>query len=267
MKKITFCVSFILSIIIVVFSSCTKTGPEGPTGAQGSSGASSGTITGHVFLTNQYGVTTDTGFALTGVRAILYNANNNTVLDSINVKSSGIFSFNVSTGIYTVVYRDTNYGQEEDQGFQYVGPGNLEIANKELAHIPNFNIIKVDLDSINHAQSNVIMTDTIAPDTKPRNIAIFFGSTPTASSAPGNYLGVYTYTIAANTNKFTVKIPMVNIYNAGIPSGATAYFAIYGAAYDYTTASEYQDYATGRTIYNALSATAITSLPTTIVMP
>ncbi len=266
-------ISFLLSAVAiisaaVVFNACTKTGPQGPSGSQGPAGPSySGSLTGHIFLSNQYGVLADTGIAYTGIRAILYNANTNAVLDSINVKSSGIYTFNVTTGMYTIAFRDTNYGQELYQGFQFIGPGNLELPNKELAHIPNFNIIKVVSDSINHVKAWVTFTDTITPDTKPRNLAIFYGANASVSSAPANYLGVSTYTIAANANKFVVTIPLENIYNAGIGSGNTAYFAVYGASYNYTAASTYQDYSTGRNIYNALTVTAVTTYPTSIVMP
>jgi hypothetical protein len=269
-------ITYLTSVLVlfsgaVLFNSCSKTGPTGPAGANGSTGPAgpsySGTLTGHVFLTNQYGDLADTGIAYSSVRAILYNANTMAVIDSINVKSSGTYSFNVTTGIYTLALRDTNYGQELYEGFQFIGPGNLEAPNKELAHLPNFNIVKVDLDSVNHAQSTVVMVDTIATSTMARNIAIFMGGSPSVSSAPGMYSSVYTYTLAANTNKFVVKIPLANIYGGGLQSGSTVYFAIYGAAYDYTTASEYVDYTTGRTIYNALSATPVTSVPSPIVLP
>jgi hypothetical protein len=258
-----------LLALVILVASCSKSPTNGTNGAQGPAGPSfTGSLTGHFFLTNQYGVIADTGIAYTGIRAILYNQSNNQVVDSVNVKSSGVYTFpTVTTGIYTIAFRDTNYGQSLDQGFQFIGPGNLELPNKECAHIPNFNIIKVDFDSINHAQSVVVFADTISPDPKPRMLAIFIGSAANVSSAPANYLTVYSYTLAANATRFLVRIPLTTIYNAGIGSGSNAYFAIYGASYDYTTASEYQDYTTGRNIYNAISATAVTTLPTQIVMP
>jgi hypothetical protein len=254
-----------LTLVIILLNACTKTGPQG---AEGTSGPSfTGSLSGHVILTNQYGIPVDTGISYSSVRVVLYNSNNS-VVDSMNVKSSGIYSIpNVTTGIYTLAFRDTGYGQGLNEGFQYVGPGNLEIANKGLVHTPNFNILKVIVDSVYHSQAVVSMLDTIAPDTKARNIAIFIGANPAVSSAPANYLVVYNYTIPANTNKFTVKIPFTTIYDAGINSGSTAYFAIYGAGYLYASSSEYIDYVTGRTIYNALSSTAVTTYPTPIVMP
>jgi hypothetical protein len=46
-----------------------------------------------------------------------------------------------------------------------------------------------------------------------------------------------------------------DIHDLGITTGSTLYFAMYGAATTFASASNYQDLATGRTVYNAISTT------------
>ena len=248
----------------LLFNGCTKTGPQGPQGTQGNAGPSlTGSITGHFILYDQYGSVQSVSKA--GASVVLYNANNQ-VLDSINPDTAGLYTINnVSTGIYTLAFSDTNYGQELHQDLEFTGGGTLNVDGK-MSVIPNFNITGITADSVNHTAQVIIISCTVTSDTRQRTLLTFVGTTASVSSNPANYLVAVPQNIKANQTTVTIVIPLGTLYSAGFSSGSTAYFAIYGAAGNYNNSSSYEDYVTTRTIYNAITATGYSPLPS-LVLP
>jgi hypothetical protein len=244
-----------------ILNSCSKPN-DGSQGPQGPSGpAYTGTLSGHVDLYDQYGSQI---LNSKSARVVLYNSSN-VVIDSVNADSTGAYSFSkISTGIYTLAFRDTGYGQQLHQNFQFLGGGDLNVDGK-ISRIPNFNITGVTIDSINHTTGNVILTCSVNADTKTRTLLIFASGSSSVSSDPANYLAVISQTIKANATSVVIQFPLNTLYNVGLTSGSTAYFAIYGATANYSSASNYEDYTTGRTIYTALTASAFSPAPTSVL--
>jgi hypothetical protein len=262
MKKTSLSSALILISTALLFNACTKTGTSGSQGPQGPAGpALSGTLSGHVDLYDQYGsqiLNTKTA------NVILYNSSN-TRVDSMNADSTGKYSFsNITTGIYTLAYRNLGYGQQLHENFQFLGGGDLNVDGK-ISQLPNFNITNITVDSINHATGNVVLTCSVNADTKARTLQIFASGNASVSSNPANYIAFATQSVKANAITVVINFPLSNLYNAGLASGATVYFAIYGGTANYGSASSYEDYNTGRTIYTALSSTYYSPVPTAVL--
>ena len=118
MKKSHIFSSLLIISGTLLLNSCSKTGDTGPQGPAGP--AYTGSITGHIDLDNEYGDLQPTA-ACKSVRVILYNASNK-VVDSVNADSTGKYIINnVVTGVYTMAFRDTGYGQELHEDFQLLG--------------------------------------------------------------------------------------------------------------------------------------------------
>lgn len=258
MKKHFLFSSCIIASAVIVLNSCSKdgaTGPEGPSGP-----AFTGSISGHVTLYNEYGDIQQPS-ASKSVRAVLYNSSN-VVVDSVNADSTGKYIINnVSTGLYTLAFRDTNYGQELHEGFQFLGSSQpLEIDGK-LSHLPNFTFT-VSGDSMHVSKTNdttIYVYGTVANSSlQARDLAVFIGNTSSVSSTPGTYSSIVsTITIAAGATTFSSAIQVNNFYLAGLMPGQMAYINVYAASVDYASSSEYENYATGQTTYNALGSSAI----------
>ncbi len=261
MKKVSLLPSLMILLAAFYFSSCSKPA-AGPAGPQGPAGPSyTGTISGHIDLFDQYGSQILNSKAS---YAILYNSSN-AQIDSVGADSAGYYGFsNISTGFYTIAYRAPGYGQQLRQSFQFLGGGTLNEDGK-ISQIPAFNIASVNADSINHATMNVVMNCSIVSDIKPRTLLIFASNNPATSANPANYLVDASQTVKANATTVVITIPLSNLYNAGMVSGSTVYFAIYGAATNYSTASSYEDFNTGRSIITAITATPFSPLPVTIL--
>jgi hypothetical protein len=248
--------------IAVMFNACSKTGNTGPQGTQGPAGPSyTGTITGHIDLYDQYG-----GQILNSktARAILYNSSN-VVIDSMNADSTGRYTFaNISTGFYTLAYRDSAYGEQLHQDFQFLGGGTLNVDGK-ISQIANFNITSITVDSINHATGNVVLSCAINTDTKARTLLVFASGNATVSNSPAYYLTYMSAAVKANATTVVINFPLSNLYDAGLVSGQTAYFGIYGAASNYGSSSSYEDLNTGRTVITCTSTAEFTPPPTAIL--
>ena len=259
MKKVYL---FVLAGVLLA-TACTKTGPQGPAGATGSAGpVLTGTISGHVILYDTYGSVI--GASKAGARVVLYNSNN-TVVDSLNADSTGFYSIpNVSTGIYMLAFRDTNFGQELHQNLEFTGGGTLNVDGK-MSRIPTFNITSVNADSVNHTLQTVVINCSITSYPRQRTLLVFIGATGYTSSLPSTYLMTVAQNVAAGKSAVTINIPLGALYSAGFNSGATAWFAIYGAASNYNGSSSYEDYNTTRNIYNAI--TTVPYSPFNLILP
>lgn len=137
MKKLSILISTIIVAGMLVFVSCTKTGPQGPSGANGATGPIIyGTISGNVIMANQYGVAVTNDY--TGGYILLKNSTTNATIDSVIANSSGQYAIgNVPTGTYNMECIYAGYGMNLHQNVEV--NGNLQLDNK-IAAIPNFNV-------------------------------------------------------------------------------------------------------------------------------
>jgi hypothetical protein len=245
---------FLFLAIAIFVVSCTKeetatTGPAGPAGP-----SLSGSLKGHIFCYDQYGVPVLVNLSKIGMKDSLNGTNN-----VVHPDSTGAYTFStLTTGNYSFTISANSYGMTEVENLQFVGGGTL-IHDVKISQIPSFNVLTC-YDSIAPASdTNVYIKGTVPPDIQVRTIAIFVGSNSSVSSSPSTYLDYFSASTKATGTTFSIAIPKTTFNNLGIAAGSTAYIAAYGAAVNYTSASEYEDITTGRTIFNALSSTPYTT--------
>jgi len=261
MKKVFIKIS-VLSIALTVATSCKKgdTGPGGPSGPAGPS--LTGNTQGVVNLYDVSGAKQLSATLQAGDSVILTNSSTNAVLKTVT-SATGAYSFNnLSTGTYNMTVSKPGYGKVITQGIQILGGGNTD-RNFSLSLIPSTNVTSTaisDTALVNGAggtPENYVRIRGYVPVSTSETTVIIFVSVVgggSASSAVGNYSTTYTTTIAPGVTKFTVNIPISNLYDLGFATGNTVSFAEYiiGGT---TSASSYVDWTTGQTVYTALSST------------
>ena len=239
-----------LTLLVAFTFSCKKeiTGPQGPAGPAGPS--LTGNISGYVWLYDQYGTRLYSN--LNGINVTL----NNTVIS--HVDSTGKYSFNgVLTGIYNINATDSLCGSELAPQFQFIGGGNVD-KDFKLSQIPTFTLSSCTaVDTVVNTINYVKVKGTLLSDSRARMVAVFISASSSVSSAPANYILVYSKQVSANATSFNILIPSTDLYAAGITSASTAFFAAYPAAINFSTSSTYEDFATGRTFFNAVGPSPI----------
>ncbi len=243
--------SFLLPALVLVMgiSSCTKskdgaTGPAGPVGPAGPSYI--GAISGHVSLFDQYGSKVLTGL---GNVYLAFDGYSTVAVDSSGYYIKG----SVGTGSYSISASNTGYGATHVNSFQFLA----DTLNRDvkLSAIPAFAPTSVTATALSGADS---LTLIFSADTRARNCIVFLNKGTAAGSTPDKYLLVYTKAIPANsTRPVFINIPAQDLANAGFTTGQTVYVAGYG--YVVGDASAYEDLATGKTVYTAVSATPVTT--------
>ena len=227
-------------------------------GCKKTSNLLSGNLYGFVSLYDQYGSKVYSGINSTSVTLVSTSGNilNNTT------DNTGKYTYsNITEGQYLLSYTNQGYGSILNAPLGFLGGGNID-HDVKLSAIPNFfDTLLSAVDTLN----TIVLNGTFSgSDTRKRTYVVFVGSTPAVSSAPANYLTYYTGTANNNLTTFTQKIPVSDLNDAGFVSGATVYFSVYGAAADFATASDYEDYTTGRLNFSAVSTAAKTI---SIVLP
>jgi len=269
MKKVKALLSLLaFAGIVYTISSCSKTGATGATGSAGAQGVPgapgpvlTGTINGYVLLNDEYGNPVTSG--LSSAWVLLFNSADNSKVDSVNADSTGKFTMsNIKTGNYTMIAMSIGYGSAYHQNLEFNG-GTLTVDNK-LSAIPNFNVTNAS-DSIRHKTNQVYIYGNIPLDSRQRTLLIFVGNTASTSASPSTYVFAATQAVPADSSRYTITIPLGTIYGNGFASGNTAYFAIYGAANNYTN-GDYTDFASGRLVYTPITPTPYIPLPS-IVLP
>ncbi len=254
--------SFIIVFMAaILFGGCAKdgaTGPAGPAGATGVTGPiATGNLFGYVKKWDQYGsaITTD----LSGVSVNLTGGsfNLNTTTDS-----TGKYSFdNITTGYYTLKYTDSLFGFNQVNYNLFLGGATVPRANVNMSKIPNFYMTALAFtDTLITNDSSIVVTCTLnASDNNQRAGILYVGTSAGVSSNPATYLNYYTKNITALSTTFKVVIPLSDLYNLGFTPGQTVYFAGYGISLGFNTNSSYEDFVTGRSVFTAISTTAVTS--------
>lgn len=210
-----------------------------------------GVIKGHIHLYDQYGSTVASG--LRGIELTLSGYQKTAVTDS-----NGYYAFNyISSGTYSIYVHDTAtaiaFGDTRAENVQFLKDSLIK--DISLSAVPDFSpsAISAILDTSTKTDSIVL---AFTADTNTRAAIVFVNSNSAVSASPSNYLLTYIVSIPANATTVGLSIPASDFHNAGINSGATAYFAAYGyVVHDY---SLYQDYSTGKNVYTAISTSAAT---------
>jgi len=237
-----------LLVVIIGANSCKKvetTGPQGPAGP-----SLTGNLKGHVYCYDQYGST-----VLTDISGIKDSLNGTTKV--VVTDTNGLYTFaGLTTGNYSFTITANGYGQSKVENIQFVGGGDT-YHDVKLSQIPSFNVLTLT-DTI--IGTNVIIKGTLPTDTKIRSVILFVGNVSNVSALPQYYLDYFSKSTTATVlNSFSITIPQSDFIDLGIASGNKAYFAAYGAAAGFNTSSEYEDLATGRTVFTAISSTPATA--------
>jgi hypothetical protein len=256
MKLFSRTLTILLAGSVVLISACSKTGPAGPAGSTGASGPSlTGNLKGHIYQYDQYGALITTGLA--GIHDSL-NPGHVAITDT-----NGFYAFNgLSTGEYNFTISKAGYGTNMVQSLQLVGGGDL-YRDVKIAQIPGFNMTGVTA-TFNSATNNFDFVGSVASDTRNRYALLFLGKTSGVSSVPATYSNVYSGLIKFGVTTFTISVNVNDIHDLGIVTGNTLYCSLYAANSTYASASSYQDYATGRTVFTALGTTPVAA---NVVMP
>ncbi|HMC96358.1 MAG TPA: carboxypeptidase-like regulatory domain-containing protein, partial [Flavobacteriales bacterium] len=233
--------------VIMLLAGCAKDGDTGPAGSTGPAGPSlSGNLTGFVSLYDQY-----------GAHLLLDNDSSIVTVDGTSWQSwsdsLGRYTINdLHTGIYNLTCTHAGFGESKVNSLQFAGGGDL-YRDIRLSAIPSF---QLDSISVTTGVGGLAITGHLAMDAQQRTVLIFAGGAANTSADPATYLSFYSRSVMANQATFTLQIPTGDLYAMGLTSGATVYFAAYGATPNFNNSSSYQDLNTGRTVFTAISANA-----------
>ncbi len=246
MKKASF-----IFCLAVLFASCAREGPTGPTGPVGPS--LSGSISGHLKLYDMYGSSIDTGYT----HAALYI---NTSTTALSPDVSGYYQFAtvggvaITTGMYFITASDSAFARTIKNNIQIVS-GNLNVDIKMSALPDSF----LYTFSANHPAGSVndSLAFTFKTDTRQRNCIVFANSSPTVNLQPANYMWSKVIGVSPAAPFVSFLLPGQDLINAGFKSGSKVYFAAY--SYVIGDVSVYEDFTTGKNVYNAVSGVHIDS--------
>jgi hypothetical protein len=225
--------------IITLFGSCAKEGPNGPTGPAGPSYI--GTISGHVTLFDQYG-----SRVTTGLSNVSLSLNGNTTI--VHPDNSGFYSYpSISTGIYTLAASDSAYASTINS-FNYVS-GTLN-KDMKMSAIPDSFVysLTTSCDTITALDSLVL---TFKHDTRARNCIVFASTSPAVGNTPDSYLWFKVISVSATAPAVSFVVPRQDLTDVGMVSGARVYYVAY--SYVVGDASAYEDFNTGKNVYNAVN--------------
>jgi hypothetical protein len=249
---------------VLLLTNCSKTGPAGATGATGPTGSTgatgstgpalSGNLKGFISLYDAGGAKMTGG--LSGDSVFIDGTNTKTVTDV-----NGMYSFpNLTTGVYNLTVTKPGYGSIKLQNIGFAGGGDT-YRDGRLSVIPAVNVASaVCTDTTLNSINNVKIRLGI-PALATTGTVIIYVSSPGATSvtsATTSYSAYYTKPYNASTistgNNYYIQTS--DLHDLGFATGNTVYFSIYfvGSA---LTASSYEDFTNGKTVYTALSPTPI----------
>jgi hypothetical protein len=129
-----------------------------------------------------------------------------------------------------------------------------------------FTVTLTTFDSVNTIKSTAVFTCTLSStSTKQRQLLVFIGDSGSVSPNPSTYLAFYAPpNIPSGMTSVAISVPLYAIYNSILASGSRPFFTICGATNNYNNSSEFEDLATGRTVYTAVS---MGSAPVSFILP
>jgi len=253
MKKLSILASTLLIGGILIFVSCSKTGPAGPAGQNGATGPAgpvlTGNINGYVLLSDQYGITVTTN--LKSAYVLLFDAHSGSRMDSVYADSTGFYNINyVQTGTYTMMTKMGGFGNCVHQNVGFTA-STLQVDNK-LSAIPTFTVTSVDSIKYIVKTGAVHIYGKINTDPRQRTLLVFVGNSNNVSPNPQDYVFASAQAVGENATTYDIPINFTTFADNGYMSGNTVYFAIFGASNNYTFGS-FTDIPTSRTVYTAIA--------------
>lgn len=283
MNKVFIKISALSISLMILATSCTKTGATGPNGTAGTNGANgtngnngapgpnlSGNLQGIISLYDVSGAKMLSPTILKGDSVILTNSSSGMIMRTAT-DSTGKYMFsNISTGTYSLAVSKPNYGTIWAQGIQFAGGGNAD-RNYALSVIPITNIVAAaSVDTIyavvgagNTPEKYIRVRGSVPVSASVITVITYISMSGNTSvnSMPGNFASYYTTTVSPGVSKFNFYIPTANFYDLNFASGSIVYFATYIIGGN-TSASTYTDWNTGQPVFTALSSSPVTTSAT-----
>ena len=248
---------FSVVALAIGFTACKKAdaGPAGPTGPQGSQGpVLTGNLKGFIGHYDLSGAKITTNLA--GDSVSIDGGSQVSVTDA-----NGLYNFSgLTTGVYNLTVKRAGYGLTKIQSAQFTGGGDT-YRNANISKIPTTNLTTfVAYDTTINAINYIRFKGTLPAATNVQSIIAFVGipGSTIANASPGGQISSNIINVAANATSFAKNVPTSEFYDLGYASGNTAYFAGYIIGGN-TAASSYNDLSNNKTIYTALSSTALLS--------
>lgn len=231
-------------LVFIALASCAKKGPPGADGYAGP--ADSGSIAGHVKLYDMYGSEVLNDLYRP---ALTLSTPLNGALATLKPDSSGAFLFSpLAAGKYSITASDSAYASTTRSGIQLV-MGAL-YADVNLSAIPD-SFVSTFTAYHNSGSVNDSLVFTFLPDTRLRYCIVFANNIPTVSNATAYYKWSQVLSISPTAPLVTYTVPAADLVNSGIASGVPVYYVAY--SYVVGDASVYEDLASGKKVYNAVS--------------
>lgn len=238
----------------VIITSCKKqAGPEGATGAQGPQGpVLTGNLKGFVSHYDVSGAKMATSLA--GDSVLIDGTSQVAVTDAY-----GLYTFpGLTTGVYNLTVKRAGFGLNKVQSLQFTGGGDT-YRNVNISKIPATNPTTfVAYDTTINAINYIRFKGTLPSVSNLQTVIVYTGipGLTTVDASIANQISANIINSNANGISFAKNIPTSELYDLGYVSGNTAYFAAYIIGGN-TNASSYNDLTTNKTIYTAISASAI----------
>jgi hypothetical protein len=266
-RNIAISLSVVLTSGILIFSSCTKpaAGAQGPQGSAGP--ALTGSIFGFVALYDQYGVKQALN-ALNpsgpkNIRVTIDGTPYRALTDS-----TGKYTFNnLPTGVYNLTITDTivhtapalNYAPNCVKNINLVlGASEHDV---HLGAIPMFTVTAFAVDTAIKTTADTLtyikVRGSTSFDAQAREVLIFVSGSSSVNYLPAYYTFVTETGITAGKTSYSINILESTLISAGYPSGSMVYFEVYPTGVDYSSASEYEDPTTSKTVYNEIGMPAV----------
>jgi hypothetical protein len=264
----------IAAVVVIALTGCKKPadGVNGTNGANGATGpALAGTLEAYVDLFDQY------GDLMTPATGVYVTCPTKSGTDSTN--ASGMFTKSLTTGTYELDFAKTGYGAMKIPSLNFTGGGMQYIQGHiQMAQVPTYSLLTATGLSVgtttlpannnNAGPALTVTVTTAATDVKNRKAIVFYNTSATVSSTPGNYLGFQVVNIpvlSTGSTSGSTNIPVsASLYESGVTSGSTLYLIAYPISFN-ANASAYSDVTTGKTIFNNVNTSGATSVQSIVV--
>ena len=228
-----------IAIIVLVFNSCVKEGPEGPPGASGS--ALSGSLVGFVYLYDEYGV------PISDKSGVTVTVDGYIPSLSATTNSSGKYQIdNMTAGTYDLIFSKTGYATYKSLSLSFVGGVKPRVFNTTLVQQATTTVSSLTVTFYSSTQFTLACTLAPAiPAGYLRYLRVYYGKNSTVSST--NYI-----TTAAFGSSVPAFSSIRSFDKGNFPSSTSLYVIAYAESY-YTY--YYQDLLSGLNIYTTIGST------------
>lgn len=156
----------------------------------------------------------------------------------------------LATGTYTIAFSKVGYGTKKAVGMQYVGGGQAFYGEVDLFTIPSFTV--TGLYATATATNITIAGSLTGVLPKLKGVRLFFGTTPSVSPEPKDYVVAPSLQNFASQTTFSVFWGATWFYLNGFSAGQTIYIVAYAES---SPSNHYTDIATGKYYYTDINPT------------